>query len=155
MTGHKDIKECFSLFPTGVMIAATGYQEKYFGLTINSFSSVSLEPELVLFSIGSHSYNLDAFKNSDSYILNMMANSQLELAKDFASHDHDRKWINADFTATKNSNPLFKNSLGFIECKHHKIIEAGDHNIFIGEVIDFAKLSEEDALQYYKGSFIS
>jgi flavin reductase (DIM6/NTAB) family NADH-FMN oxidoreductase RutF len=155
MTDHHKLKECFSLFSTGVMIATTKYQGENCGLTINSFSSVSLEPPLALFAIGNESYNLNAFKNSDSYILNILSQSQLDLAKDFSSHDHNNKWQDNNYTTSANENPIFEGSIGYIECKHHEIVKAGDHHIFIGQVTDFAKLKDEDALLYCKGQFIA
>ncbi len=152
MDNH-DLKECFSLFATGVMIAATNVDGKNYGLTINSFSSVSLSPPLLLFSIGNGAYNLDYFKNSDSYILNILNVSQLDLAKKFAGHDHDSKWDGEQFNLTKNGNPIFHGSNAYLECAHHQIVEAGDHHIFIGQVVNFAKIRDEDGLLYYKGEF--
>lgn len=152
---EQDLKSCFSLFATGVMVAATSdSQGKNQGLTINSFSSVSLSPPLLLFSIGNSSHNLDIFKNSQSYSLNIMAKNQLDLALEFAKPNNDKKWLTEEYQLTKNNNPIFKNSLGFFECIHHKIVEAGDHHVFIGEIIDCAVLNDDEALLYCKSKFI-
>ena len=155
MSSHHQLKECFSLFSTGVMIAATNFNGHKHALTINSFSSVSLDPPLCLFSIGNNSYNLEAFKNSGSFTLSILSSQQEELAMKFAGHDHENKWQNIDITTSKLENPIFNGCNGFLECRTYKIIEAGDHHIFIGEVIDFAKQSDENALLYYRGGFIS
>ena len=155
MSSHHQLKECFSLFSTGVMIAATNYNGHNYGLTINSFSSVSLDPPLCLFSIGSNSHSLEAFKNSGSFTLSILSSQQKDLASKFASHDHESKWQNCDIRSSKLENPIFNNCNGFFECSNYKIVEAGDHHIFIGEIIDFAKENDEQGLLYYKGSFIS
>ncbi len=150
---HQDLKECFSLFATGVMIASTNVDGKNYGLTINSFSSVSLDPPLCLFSIGKESFNLEYFRKSRSYALNILSVSQEGLARDFASHNHEEKWQNNLFKASKNNNPIFAGVSGYIECANHQIIEAGDHYIFLGEVITCEKLNDEEGLVYYKSEF--
>ncbi len=148
-----ELKECFSLFATGVMIATTNVEGKNYGLTINSFSSVSMDPPLCLFSIGSESYNLDFFKKSKSFALNILSTDQLGLAKDFAAHNCSSKWNKESFNISGEGNPIFTNSNGYLECTKHQVIEAGDHHIFIGEVVDCGKLSDGDGLVYYKGGF--
>lgn len=151
---EKELRQCFSLFATGVMIATVNYQEKLCGLTINSFSSVSLKPPLLLFSIANQSSNLEIFRNSKSYSLNILSKNQLNLALEFAKANNEAKWQVEKYDLTKNNNPVFQNSIAFFECVHHKIVEAGDHHIFIGEIIDFAKIKDEDGLFYYKSNFL-
>ena len=150
---HQNLKECFSLFATGVMIATTNIEGKNYGLTINSFSSVSLDPALCLFSIGKDSFNLEYFRRSTSFALNILSASQTSLAKDFASQDYVKKWQNSSFELSQNNNPIFSGINGYIECSNHQIIEAGDHYIFLGKIVDCAKLSDEDGLIYYKHQF--
>ncbi len=150
---QSDLKECFSLFATGVMIASTNVEGRNYGLTINSFSSVSLEPPLCLFSIGNESFNLDYFKQTKSYALNILSASQQELARNFAGRDHVAKWQNANFKMSQNNNPIFAGVSGYIECVNHQIIEAGDHHIFIGDIVNCVQESDETGLLYYKGQF--
>lgn len=150
---QSDLKECFSLYATGVMIATTNVEGDNYGLTINSFTSVSLDPALCLFSIGNNSFNLDYFKKTESYVFNILSASQLDLAKDFAGRDHGQKWQNSNFKMSKNNNPIFTGVSGYIECTNHQIIEAGDHHMFLGEVVSCSKENEETGLIYYKGQF--
>ncbi len=151
----KKLRQAFSLFATGVAIASIGKgdQEIDSGLTINSFSSVSLKPPLLLFSIDNESSCLEKFKSCNNYSINILSKSQKNLAIEFAKSTKDKK-PEDNFLLTKNNNPIFKNSIAFFECNHHKIIEAGDHHIFIGQVTDFSKLSDEDGLFYFKSNFI-
>lgn len=155
MVDDKALRQCFGLFATGVMIASCHNQEddQLYGLTINSFSSVSLEPPLLLFSIGNDSKNLEIFKNSSSYSLNILSESQQDLAIGFAKPNNLDKWNIEEYSITKSLNPIFKNSLGFFECIHHNIIKAGDHHIFVGEIKDFKTLKEDKGLFYYMGQF--
>lgn len=152
---QKDLRESFSLFATGVMVATTNVDGQNYGLTINSFSSVSLDPALCLFSIGNESFNLEYFKKSKSFALNTLSKNQLDLAKDFAGSDYQGRWGRASFDISQNNNPIFEGSNGYIECVNHQIIEAGDHHLFIGRVVDFAKLNDEESLIYHKSRFLS
>lgn len=127
--------------------------DEFFGMTINSFSSVSLDPALVLFSVDNKSSNLKFFKKSHHFSLNILSKNQLELSKAFATSKSSNKWQVESHYLGKFGNPIFQNSLGFFECKKQRIIKAGDHHIIIGKVLDFAKLNEQEALVYSKGKY--
>ncbi len=129
------------------------FSEEFFGMTINSFSSLSLDPELVMFSIDNKSSNLALFKKNRYFSLNILSYEQLELSKAFATPKNSNKWNVEPYFLGKFGNPIFKNSLGFIECERHRVIKAGDHHIIIGRVVDFAKLSDKEALTYVKGKY--
>lgn len=149
----KKLRECFGSFATGVTIASCELNGELYGLTVNSFSSVSLQPPLLLFSVGNESYNLEAFRRSNSFIINILSAKQIGLAKEFALSQNHKKWTAEKYHFTANHNVIFENSLGYFECKKHDIIKAGDHHIIIGEVINFAKLSNEDPLLYFRSEF--
>lgn len=129
------------------------FTEEFFGITINSFSSVSLKPPLVSFCIDNKSTNLKLFKKNRYFSLNILSEEQIELARGFATPKNSKKWqIEPYFFGVKGS-PIFENSLGFIECKKHKIIKVGDHHIIIGEAVDFAKMNDKNPLLYNKSQF--
>lgn len=129
------------------------FTEEFFGMTINSFSSVSLNPPLVSFCIDNRSTNLRLFKKNHYFSLNILSEDQIELARGFATPKNTKKWqIEPYFLGIKGS-PVFENSLGFFECKRHRIIKAGDHHIIIGEVIDFAKIQDKNPLLYNRSQF--
>jgi flavin reductase (DIM6/NTAB) family NADH-FMN oxidoreductase RutF len=129
------------------------FSEEFFGMTINSFSSTSLDPALILFSIDNKSSNLSLFKKNKYFSLNILSHDQIELAKAFATPKNSNKWSVEPYFLGKFGNPIFKNSLGFIECEKHRVIKAGDHHIIIGRVVDFSKLEEREALIYAKGKY--
>ena len=93
MDQDKKLRDCFSLFATGVMIASTNYAEKNFGMTINSFASISLNPPLLLFAINNKSSNLNIFKKSKTFSLNILSGDQIDLAKEFAKPNNENKWL--------------------------------------------------------------
>lgn len=150
---NKNLRECFGLFSTGVAIASCESEGALYGLTINSFASVSLHPPLLLFSIGNDSYNLKAFRQAKNFIINILSAKQISLAKEFAKSQNDKKWQAENYHFTQNHNLIFENSLGYFECEKFDIIKAGDHHIIIGQIIDFAKLAQEEPLIYFRSEF--
>lgn len=129
------------------------FTEEFFGMTINSFSSVSLNPPLLSFCIDNSSSNLQLFKKNKTFSLNILSESQQDLARGFATPKNSLKWGIETYFLGQNGNPIFKNSLAFFECRKHRIIKAGDHHIIIGEVLDFAKLNDSKPLLYFQGKY--
>lgn len=129
------------------------FAEEFFGMTINSFSSVSLNPPLVSFCIDNRSANLNFFKKNKTFSLNILSIAQQDLARGFATPKNSSKWGIETYFLGQNGNPIFENSLAFFECRKHRIIKAGDHHIIIGEVVDFAKLNDSKPLLYFQGKY--
>jgi len=152
---EKELRDCFGLFTTGIMIAATNFNGVSYGMTINSFASVSLEPPLLLFSIDNKSFNLSAFQKSPNFALSILSEKQLLLAQEFAKPANDAKWQVEKYFTAKSGMPIFENSIGYFECEKYDIIAAGDHHIIIGKIIDCAKLKRDKPLLYLDGKFSS
>ena len=152
---ERELRDCFGLFTTGVMIATTSFEGKLYGMTINSFASVSLEPPLLLFSVDNKSSNLTAFKKAKNFSLSILSEQQLLLAQEFAKPANENKWQVEKYFSTKSGEPIFENSLGYFECEKHEVIVAGDHNIIIGRAVGCAKLKQSKPLLYLSGAFSS
>lgn len=152
---ERELRDCFGLFTTGVMIAATNFGGKSYGMTINSFASVSLEPPLLLFSIDNKSFNLAAFQKSPNFALSILSDKQLALAQEFAKPANDGKWEVEKYFTAKSGAPIFEHAIGYFECEQHEIVAAGDHHIIIGKIIDCAKLKQGRPLVYLSGAFSS
>ncbi len=131
------------------------FADEFFGMTINSFTSVSLHPPLVSFCIDNKSANLKFFKKNRYFSLNVLSHEQQALASAFATPKNSKKWGVEPYFFGKFGNPIFQNSSAFFECKKHRVIKAGDHHIIIGEVIDFNKVNEAEPLIYYRGKYAS
>ncbi len=129
------------------------FADEFFGMTINSFASVSLEPPMALFSIDNKSSNLRFFKKNHYFSLNILGSEQVNLAKAFATPKNSTKWGVEPYFLGKFGNPIFQNSIGFLECKRKRVIKAGDHHIIIAEIVDFERLNEDEPLLYVKGKF--
>ena len=131
------------------------FADEFFGMTINSFTSVSLNPPLISFCIDNKSANLELFKKNRYFSLNVLSEEQKVLASAFATPKNSTKWGVEPYFFGKKGNPIFQNSLAFFECKKHRILKIGDHHVVIGEVLDFGKINEAKPLLYYSGKYAS
>jgi 3-hydroxy-9,10-secoandrosta-1,3,5(10)-triene-9,17-dione monooxygenase reductase component len=129
------LRTALGRFATGVTIvscrAAGGGSV---GLTANSFNSLSLDPPLVLWSLRRSSPTLDAFLQAPAFAVNVLAESQLELARRFASPVAD-KFAEGAWSAGVTGAPLLAGCVAVLECAHSSHQEAGDHVLFIGRVL--------------------
>ena len=139
-------------FATGVTIVTTIENQHPKGITANSFTSVSLEPPLVLFCLGKDSTNFQAFNEANFFAVNILSNEQTELSNRFAAYDGDRfdgvNWKNWETGA-----PILDDAIAAIDCSRKELIDAGDHIIILGEVLREEKLSERGPLKYFNAKY--
>ena len=115
MKNKQNLTSVFSLFSTGVTIITNGTSKKdYFECTVNSFTSLSLDPPQFLFCLGNENGNLKSFKIKSPLNVNFLSKSQENLSNKFAG-DLLNRWSGVSFSKAKNKVPFFKNSLGLIE----------------------------------------
>ncbi|MGA5691485.1 flavin reductase family protein [Cytobacillus pseudoceanisediminis] len=138
-------------YPTGVTIVTTIDAENNLpvGLTVNSFTSVSISPILVLFCVDKGSSSLSSFKNSKKFAVNVLASDQEKECLEFASKNTD-KFKKVNYKVSERGLPILESSLGVMECKLVNELEAGDHFVFIGEVEHINK-EAKDPMVYCKG----
>ncbi|RFU64831.1 flavin reductase family protein [Peribacillus glennii] len=142
-------KQIMGSYPTGVTILTTTDEDgKPCGLTVNSFTSVSLDPLLVLWCIDRKSNNVKAFQQSQGFAVHILSADQAELCWAFAGKDADR-FSKAAWSFSGNHLPVISGSLGVLECETKQTIDAGDHIIFIGEIISIDK-QEKEPLLYFR-----
>jgi len=121
-------------FATGVAVATVrGRDGKPHGLTVNSFTSVSLEPPLVLVCVGHKAASHGPFSSAEAFAINVLAEDQRALSARFAS-SHPNRFDGVDWYASETGLPLLKGALAVLECGMWRRIEAGDHTIYIGRV---------------------
>jgi len=123
------------------------------GITVNSFSSVSLEPPLVLFCLGFDGNHCREFQESQDYGIHILADDQGDICERFASPVEDRFKGIKHGKAEHGNAPIIPNCAAVIECKQHRLIEAGDHLIFLCEVTDLQVDMKKKPLLYYRGNF--
>src|SRR6516225_8112685 len=151
----KLFRQLLGCFPTGVAIVTTNTADgRPAGLTCNSFSSVSLEPPLVLFSLRKASSLLPTFVEAGTFAINILSQSQDVLSGRFASSKITDKFEGVAWRRGPLGTPLIDDCLASFECTVHARHEAGDHEIFIGEVRHMAPGSPDHALVFYKGAYM-
>lgn len=121
------------------------------GLTINSFSSVSLDPPLVLWSLTSASPNLEAFRNASHFAINILSASQKKISDQFARKVENR-FAGIDWFAGVSGLPVIKNTIATFECRRTMTIEAGDHVVFFGSVEECEQCDLEP-LVFFSGQY--
>ena len=151
MTSDEFRRAC-GRFATGVTIATVlDAQGLPHGLTVNSFSSVSLEPPLISICLGHAVTVIEAFRDSKYFGINVLGDDQQVLSDRFARKGHDRfdglEWYRGSHGA-----PLLPGVLAAIECSQHRRVTAGDHDIFIGEMLT-SEVGEGKPLIYFAGRY--
>jgi flavin reductase (DIM6/NTAB) family NADH-FMN oxidoreductase RutF len=143
-------KEIMGSYPTGVTVITTmDSNNKPVGLTVNSFASVSLDPLLILWSIDKKAGSCEVFKNAEKFSVNILAGNQQDICWTFSSKSEQDRFSKQPWNLSKNNLPVLEDVFASLECKKVQMIEAGDHYILIGEVIDLNK-NEQDPMLYFR-----
>lgn len=146
------LRRAFGCFPTGVTIITThtGNGDPV-GLTVNSWTSLSLDPPLVLWALGRHSASLPVFETCDHFAVNILAEDQAWLSRRFATRGDDR-FAGVAMRAGRDGVPLIEGCSAHIECRMHSRLPGGDHLVLIGEV-DRVDVLARPPLVYVKGRY--
>ncbi|MFJ4369635.1 flavin reductase family protein [Streptomyces chartreusis] len=137
---------------TGVTVITSGSTARTTGLTVNSFTSVSLDPALILVCIHNDSGELPVLRGTGAFAVNILAADQEELCRSFASR-HTRHSAKADTRPGITGVPVLSDALAYLECRIEREVDAGDHVIVIGEVVDLAVQREEGPLTFFRNTF--
>ena len=147
----ENFKKTLSTFATGITVVATKHYSILYGKTINSFTSLSLSPPLVLFSLDKKSTKLKIFKESKTITINILSNKQEMISNNFAKKNPN--WKEVDYDVLKNGNPIIKNCVANLDCKILDKIKKGDHIIFICKVAKVLNNNKLKPLIYYNSKY--
>ncbi len=154
-TMHMDpaeLRRVFGMFATGVtIVTARDPEGGYVGMTVNSFTSVSLDPPLVLWCLDRAAWSLPAFVGSGAYAVNVLAAGQEELSNRFARRGED-KFAGLEVTEGHGGAPLLPGCLAHLQCRLVDTHEAGDHLVLVGEVVE-ADASGGEPLLFFGGRY--
>lgn len=149
----RTLRDALGCFATGVTVVTTLDEAgRPVGLTANSFSSVSLDPPLILFCLARSSSNLERFQRAEHFAINVLHIGQQPMSGAFARSSAERfdgvTWETWDTGA-----PILSGSLASFECATHQVVEAGDHLVFIGRVTRARFEPRRDPLLYFRGRY--
>ena len=152
----KYLREAFGEFMTGVTVVTTlDADGGPSGLTVNSFSSLSLDPPLALFSLGKASNTFDAFQAHNGFVIHVLGADQRDLAARFATREADR-FDGVEWAEGVAGLPVIADTLATFECSREHTYEGGDHLILVGRI---ERLTIGDrtrpALGYFRSLYIS
>jgi flavin reductase (DIM6/NTAB) family NADH-FMN oxidoreductase RutF len=151
----RELRRALGSFATGVAVVTTlDSAGKPKGFTANSFASVSLDPPLVLICVDKAASCYPAFAGAHHFGINILSHGQQHISKAFASKLAD-KFDGMPWASGVTGSPMLPESTAWLDCRLHQRVEAGDHLILIGEVLDFGHAPVKPALGYHRGGYIA
>ncbi|MBL8561168.1 MAG: flavin reductase family protein [Gemmobacter sp.] len=148
------LRDAFGCFMTGVtVVTALDEQGKPLGFTANSFSSVSLDPPLLLVSIANRSANLAQFSKAKGFAVNILAEGQKDVSATFARPSEDR-FASVYWRHGPVGSPLIAEVSAWFDCTMEQAIPAGDHTILLGRIGAF-EANAHPGLGYYRGAYVT
>jgi len=148
------LRQTLGCFPTGVVVATTiGDGGAPVGLTINSFSSVSLDPPLILWSLALTAPSLSAFQTHKGFAINILSEEQQDECMQF-SRPSENKFEGINWQPGYEGVPLLDNALAVLQCRTYQRYEGGDHEIYLGEVMEMDS-TDKAPLVFHRGKLVS
>ncbi|MGC8542389.1 MAG: flavin reductase family protein [Vulcanisaeta sp.] len=149
------LKAVMRNYPTGVTIVTTTYNDEYYGLTVNSFTSLSLDPPLVLIAIDKRLTSHEAIDKSNVYAVNILSDDMKDLAIKFATAPREERFSGLKVRTAKTGSPIIEGAIAYLDCKVVAKYPGGDHTIFIGEILDAQIMNNKVPLIYYNRGYYS
>jgi len=154
---HAELRAVFGTFATGVTIITSGRDPSH-GMTANAFTSVSLDPAMVLVCVKRTSIMHSTILTHGTFAISILASDQEEVARYFANSARprdDREFQTIPYQPGVHTGlPVITGGLGWIECKLAAVHDGGDHSIFVGSVLDLGHSGKRDALVFHTGRFL-
>jgi flavin reductase (DIM6/NTAB) family NADH-FMN oxidoreductase RutF len=148
----REYRNALSCFATGVTVVTTQYASTDWGMTCNSFASVSLEPRMVLWSIRKNANSHAAFTQGSGYTVNVLTSGQEALAMQFAKGSLDERFADVDMLRLDSGRLKLNQALAWFDCNLVQVVSAGDHDILLGEVQHFG-WSDQSPLLFAQSKF--
>jgi flavin reductase (DIM6/NTAB) family NADH-FMN oxidoreductase RutF len=154
-TGHdpRTLRDALGCFATGVtVVTCLNAEDKPAGVTVNSFTSVSLDPPLLLVCLHKTAASADALINASHFAVNVLQTGQQPASITFSTRVEDRFGTMA-WSCGEAGAPILKDSLGVFECERFAVYDGGDHHILVGQVVKASFDAGLDPLLYFRGRY--
>jgi flavin reductase len=152
----RDFRDAVGAFATGINVITTRSEQAAYGLTANAFSSVSLDPPLVLICVATTSQGCEVISLNEAFAVNVLSADQEPLSRFFASKDRPRgrdAFSGVPHSEAITGCPLLDGAAAQMDCRLHAAHEAGDHMIFIGAVVAMNVDPEATPLIFHGGGY--
>ena len=144
-----ELKSAYAHWPTGVTIVTARAGDRVHGMTVSAYTEVSLDPPLVLVCADKISNTCPLIAEGGVFAVNILAEGQEALSNLFSSKkDEERRFIDLDYESGKSGAPLLTGVVANIDCRLAAEHDAGDHVIYIGEVVDVRVFDRRPLLFY-------
>jgi flavin reductase (DIM6/NTAB) family NADH-FMN oxidoreductase RutF len=144
-------RQVMSRFASGVTVVTASHAGQLYGLTVSSFTSLSLEPRLALVCIDGRTRIHTAITESQTFVINILASDQEAISRHFAGpQKHD--WSAIPHTLGVHATPVLAGALATLECRLANTFPGGDHTIVVGE-IEQASAADGAPLVYYRAGY--
>jgi flavin reductase (DIM6/NTAB) family NADH-FMN oxidoreductase RutF len=153
-SGHdpRTLRDALGCFATGVTVVTCLHEGQPAGLTVNSFTSVSLDPPLLLVCIAKQAASAPALTQASQFAINVLQTGQKPDSIRFSTRDEDRfgtsRWACGEAGA-----PILEESLSVFECERFAVYDGGDHHILVGRVMKASFDASLDPLLYFRGRY--
>ena len=150
----EDLRRILGRFVTGVTVVTYRHEGTPYGMTANAFTSISLDPPLILISVDKQARSHGRIAASRAFAVNILAERQEPIAIRFAGahRELDNPFEGVPYTDGETGSPLLTTALGWLDCRLHAAHDAGDHTLFLGEILGLGVNSHESPLVFYAGS---
>lgn len=148
----RELRNALGRFATGIAVVMARDAEGPMGVTVNSFSSVSLDPPLILFSMARSLHSLARLEQASAYSVNILHGSQKDISNRFARAGED-KFADTPCMDGRLGAPCLVSAHATFECVPYAHYDGGDHVIFVGRVVHMRAEGEDEPLLYYRGSY--
>lgn len=145
-------KKVFGKWVTGVTVVTTDGPAGKGGLTANAVTSLSLDPPLVLVAVAKTAGSHAEIQSNGCYAINILAIHQEDASKRFATPG-PKDFSGFDWKTAVTGAPILQGALAFVDCRLKEVLPAGDHDIFVGEIVDGGAEDAGDPLVYFSGKY--
>ena len=148
------LKQAMRVYPQGVTVVTALTPDGPVGLTVSSFTSVSLDPPLVLVSVAKGSGLHSVLRGAKAYAVNFLADDQKSVSDRFAGRTQAKnRFEGVKFTKGTTGSPIIAGARAVLECNAWKAYDGGDHSILVGEVVSAKAFSSKRPLVYYSQQY--
>jgi flavin reductase (DIM6/NTAB) family NADH-FMN oxidoreductase RutF len=144
-------RKMMGCFATGVTIVTTKTGGELHGMTVNSFTSVSLQPMLILICLANEARTTAAVRQRGWFVVNILEERQVALSNRFARPNEDR-FAGIAYSLNEYDLPVLPDCLGHMVCRVHRIDPGGDHQIILGEVLT-GEFRDARPLLFFRGAY--
>ncbi|MDA0748296.1 MAG: flavin reductase family protein [bacterium] len=138
-------------FATGVTVVTTVVEGKLHGMTANAVASLSLDPPLVMVSVNRQSHMHTSLIDGQCFAMNILEEGQEELSNRFAAPG-PKDFSDLSVRTAETGAPVLDDALGYVDCRVVNVLQVGDHDIFVGEIVA-GDAGDGRPLMYYKGQY--